>query len=367
MKNFRLYDITDFVLDEDFIRWVHEKNSVDNAFWNNWLRQHPDKHLVIAEARQIVESIKIEQKVINEQEVEFEIERLLQTIYEQPRGYITRMVSVSAKKWWYAAAVFIIAMTGIGYFFLNGRKESQKFAYATLTSSRHLIENVNTSNKPVTITLPDGSVIELASNSRVSYSNGFDSFSTRDIYLSGQAFFKVTKNPGRPFRVFANEIMTKVLGTSFTVRSFEKDATIQVTVRTGRVSVYSQAAANTKETVTPNKLDGIIVTPNQQLVYQKSEQKFQKILVESPLIIVQPAIDRSMVYEDTPVEKVFDQLSKYYGINILYDNELLKKCTVTADLTNETFYHKLDLICKAVGVGYEIVDGQVVIQTNGHK
>ncbi len=63
----------------------------------------------------------------------------------------------------------------------------------------------------------------------------------RDVYLSGEAFFEVTKNPDRPFRVFANEIVTKVLGTSFTVRSFENDTTIQVIVRTGKVTVYSQA------------------------------------------------------------------------------------------------------------------------------
>ena len=91
--------------------------------------------------------------------------------------------------------------------------------------------------------MPDESTVELAANSRIAYANNFDSAGTRDVYLSGEAFFKVTKNPCRPFRVFANEIVTKVLGTSFSVRSFEKDTVIQVTVRTGKVSVYSQAVA----------------------------------------------------------------------------------------------------------------------------
>jgi len=51
----------------------------------------------------------------------------------------------------------------------------------------------------------------------------------------------------------------------------------------------------------------------------------------------------------------------------VYDVELLKKCTVTADLRNESFYRKLDLICKAIGADYEIIDGQIVIVTKGCK
>jgi hypothetical protein len=49
----------------------------------------------------------------------------------------------------------------------------------------------------------------------------------------------------------------------------------------------------------------------------------------------------------------------------MYDSEVLRKCTVTADLKGETFYRKLDLICRAIGAGYEIIDGQVVIQSGG--
>jgi type II secretory pathway component GspD/PulD (secretin) len=72
-----------------------------------------------------------------------------------------------------------------------------------------------------------------------------------------------------------------------------------------------------------------------------------------------------MTYEDMPVEQVFSQLSKAYGVTIMYDSEVLRKCTVTADLKGETFYRKLDLICRAIGAGYEIIDGQVVIQSGG--
>lgn len=367
MKDFRLYDISDFVMDEDFIRWVNENKKDDNIFWEEWLNQHPGKYMVVAEARRILESIGTEQRVISGVEKQMEIEKLMHTIkghsQEEPK---IRTIPVS-KKWSYAIAaslIFAIASTVV-YFFVNQNKSQEKFTYATITSSKRLVENINTSDKSVNFLLPDGSAVELAANSRISYANNFDSIDTRDVYLSGEAFFTVTKNPSRPFRVFANEIVTKVLGTSFRIRSFEKDTIIQVTVRTGKVSVYSQATADISEIAAPNRLGGIILTPNQEIVYQKSKKEFQKALMENPVMIKPEVTDDNMLYEDVALVKVFNQLSKIYGINIVYDSELLKKCTVTADLRNETFYRQVELICKAIGARYEIIDGQVVIQTKG--
>ena len=45
MKDYRLFDISDFVIDEDFIRWVH-RGKADDDFWNHWLKQNPGKHMV---------------------------------------------------------------------------------------------------------------------------------------------------------------------------------------------------------------------------------------------------------------------------------------------------------------------------------
>jgi hypothetical protein len=159
--------------------------------------------------------------------------------------------------------------------------------------------------------------------------------------------------------------VAKVLGTSFAVRAFEKDTVIQVTVSTGKVSVYSQGETIIKESATPNKLGGIIVTPNQRLLYEKSSREFQKILLEDPVMINTVSVNKSLAYEDAPIHKVFDDLGRDYGINIVYDSDLLQGCTVTADLGNESFYHKLDLICRAMGAKYEVMDAQVVIQSNG--
>jgi len=368
MKDFSLFDIADFVMDEDFIRWVNFRSQVDENYWQNWLTRNPHKHLIVAEASRILESIGSEQSVVPVAVIDQEIEKLLQAINLQagPEAESRNIHRLSSKWKYLAAAILLTGILGAStWMFTRKVKLPEKFDYSDITSTLQLIENVNTSKNTIAVALPDGTTVKLAANSRISYERNFDSLATRDVFLSGQAFFNVKKNPDRPFRVFANEIVAKVLGTSFSIRSFEKDTTIQVTVSSGKVSVYAQGQMTIKESAKPNKPGGIILTPNQQLVYEKSSQEFQKILLENPVMIVAAPSNKSITYEDAPIDSVFDDLGRAYGINIVYDNELLRSCTITADLTNESFYRKLDLICSAVGAKYEVIDAQVVIQANG--
>jgi ferric-dicitrate binding protein FerR (iron transport regulator) len=389
MSDFRMYSLMDFIQDTDFIRWVRERRPADNDFWEEWLTLHPDKRSLIEEARRLLESIGITQKIISREEIQQETQKLLSTIgAESPVNTPDTMYLIpeipgeaslstrksSIQKIALAAAALIPIAAGLFYLFQPKTADSEKFAYNSITSSRHLIEKVNASTqKTDTLLFADGSLIRLGPNSRISYAAGFDTTAVRDVYLSGEAFFQVAKNPRHPFRVIAGEVITKVLGTSFCVRSFEKDTTIQVIVRTGKVSVYSQAISGEQtdlpsgHSAAPESHGAIILTCNQRLVYKKTAQKFQKTLLESPVLISPNITDETMVYEDTPLEEVFTRLSKAYGIAIVYDNEIAKKSTVTADLKGETFYHKLDLICRAIGADYEVIDGQVVISFSNNK
>jgi len=375
-----MYSLMDFIQDADFIRWVRERRPADNHFWEEWLSQHPDKQFLIEEARRVLGSMEITQKIISREEIQQETLKVLRTIRAelptQPAETESPGPKHSGLPWKVALAAAVLASITVGIFYFSQPKAAgpQQFAYSSLTSSRHLIERVNASTeKTDTLLFSDGSLIRLGPNSRISYPAGFDTTAVREVYLSGEAFFQVAKNPRHPFRVIAGEVITKVLGTSFCVRSFEKDTTIQVTVRTGKVSVYSQAIPGEQgdlppgHPVTPGSQGGIIVTCNQRLVYKKIAQKFQKLLLESPTLISPGITDETMIYEDTPLEEVFTRLGKAYGITIVYDNELAKKNTVTADLKGETFYHKLDLICRAIGADYEVIDGQVVISFSNNK
>lgn len=367
MKDFRLYDIHDFLLDEDFIRWVRLRKQEDCEFWNKWLDKNPDKHFIIAEAKGILENFGKEENLISDRERERNIKELLEVIGKTsvpvPKGFKLGKITGRMKGLALAAAVILLLAIGSWFFLQPDKPETYAFETTETLPSSKWVESVNSSDETVTLLLPDESTVKLSPHSRIAYSHDFDTSGSRDVYLIGEAMFSVQKNPSRPFRVFANDIMTKVLGTSFIVRSYSKDSAVHVAVNTGKVGVYLNKGG--KEYGKIQELDGIILTPNQELIYQKDKRKFRKTLRENPKMVVPEVEDNYLAYDDYPLEKVLRQLTENFGVSILFDSELLGPCTITADLRTVPFYDKLDLICKAIGGKYEIIDGQVIIEAKG--
>lgn len=210
------------------------------------------------------------------------------------------------------------------------------------------------------LSLSDGSVVILQPGSALQYPAQFG-VDKREVYLIGAAFFEVVKNPKQPFLVYANELVTKVLGTSFWVRAVAGELTVQVVVRTGRVSVFRQSTVPADRQKTPRITSGLILTPNQQLVFNRQETTFSKSLVAQPLAL-QPF---DFTFRNAPVSEVLHAIGQTYGVTLVYDEDLLSRCPLTATLTQESLYGKLDLICKAIGADYQLIDGQIVINTKG--
>jgi transmembrane sensor len=245
----------------------------------------------------------------------------------------------------------------------------QQSANTSLTATNSiptgLIERVNQTRKPQRLELTDGSHITLQPGGRIRYPAQF-SADKREVYLTGIAFFEVAKNPKQPFFVYANELTTKVLGTSFWVRALPNNPQVQVVVRTGRVSVFSPT---TSRTLTNNidqgqsakRANGLILTPNQQVVFSRAEATFSKSLVAEPLALK----PYNFTFRNTPTSDVLRAIGQTYGVTIIYDEALLTHCPLTATLTQETLYGKLDLICRAIGADYQLIDGQIVISTTG--
>ncbi len=373
MNDYRLHTVMDFITDPDFIRWVRFGTPADEQFWNNWIDKKPASKEVIDEARLFLLSMKTKEKETSETELQQEVGRLMSAIKELPVERKGTMRMLFAQPWVRVAASVIIVLgcSLSGYFLFKGEK-SVNYNYAEVISNHNdLVEKINTTLNAQTILLPDSSKVELSAGSRISYSPAFAHNPTRDVYLSGEGFFTVTKDANHPFRVFANEIVTKVLGTSFIVKSVQGEKDIHVIVKTGKVSVYSQEKVNATETAVPRQLGGILLTPNQQVVYSIAEKHFEKKLVETPEEVSSEETKNNqaqkLVFTDFPIVSVFEEMKAVYKIPIVYDAEKLSHCTITADCSNETFYSQLDLICSAINAKYEVKDGEVVITAPGCK
>lgn len=349
MKEYLHYTVEELSLDKDFINWV--RFGTNDDYWTGLLFAFPRKAAHIAEARKIVESFQPIEIPLSEVMVEVEVSTLMNAITTEE--FISKPVRRRTGRWLLltalAAAAILVFVITIYVPVLNNSGES----YSARTAQRKLVEHFNSSDSAVLFKLPDGSTIKLSPGSRFSYSARFNDSANRDVFLSGEAAFDVAKNPRKPFRVFSNEIVTKVLGTSFIIRSFDNEDDINVSVLTGKVNVFKEGE------------NGVLLTANQQAVYHKDRKHMTKKLNEKP-IIISPAISNTkMVFEEVPVTRILTLLKEAYGISISYDSSILSSCTITADLSDESIYKKLDLVCRAINAEYEVIDSEVFITAKG--
>lgn len=254
----------------------------------------------------------------------------------------------SIRPLWYSigAAASVLLLAGLGWYFLRSHTGIAAGTEILASLPKGVIQIRNTSDKPRRITLEDGSVVILKMNSSISYPEHFGD-KTRSVLLEGEALFEVRKNPVKPFMVHTGELITEVLGTRFTIRSYASTPSIEVRVESGRVSVYENSS---KHAVARN---GVILTPNQRVIFDKATRKLEPGLVEHPVVIHPPASPQQFLFEETPLPAVLTELEKAFGVEILVENQNLTKCKLTADLTDLPLHNQLDLVCRSVNAAYQ--------------
>jgi len=268
----------------------------------------------------------------------------------------------SPKRWWITGIAAAAIITGIiiaGARLLSGPQKSVD--HETHYQLSPLLETVNSSDSIKKVSLQDGSYVLLQPSSKLSYPVHFEK-GKREVYLEGAAFFEIAKDADNPFYVYTYELVTKVLGTSFMVQAFARDTTIKVIVHTGKVTVYQRTTPNQLSKTAP--LDALVIWPNQQAVFNRQQAVIIKTITQQPQVLTDTNNGR-MVFTNTPVSKVLATLQKLYGIDIIYNEALLGHCSFTGSFTNENFFEKIDLVCKAIEASYTQTDGQLVITAAG--
>jgi transmembrane sensor len=224
-----------------------------------------------------------------------------------------------------------------------------------------LKEIANKGKKPMKISLPDGSEIQLMPNAAVSYAPVFVQNHKREVFLSGEAFFEVRKDRANPFFVYANDLVTRVVGTSFTIKSSSER--VEVIVRTGKVAVMQAKDLAGNEAGAPAV--EMLLTPNQQVVFTTGQPVLARSITENPVAIARPVAKPDFTFDNQPVGEVFRLMQETYGIPILYDSVQLGNCSVRVALRDEPFFEKLGIICSTIEASYRVTDGQVIITGQG--
>jgi transmembrane sensor len=171
----------------------------------------------------------------------------------------------------YRVAGVIIAVVAVWWFSIEKTPSE-------LNESIVGVESKNAGNSEQMIMLPDSSTVFLDVGASLVVDENFGK-KNRVVQLTGGAYFEIKKNIQQPFLVYADGLITEVLGTSFHIKPEERNKKIEVSVVTGKVSVY------TKGDGAKLKRDGVIVSTNQKIVYDKELKTIRQDLIDFPKIL----------------------------------------------------------------------------------
>lgn len=176
------------------------------------------------------------------------------------------------------------------------------------------------------VLLQDGSVVVLNSNSSITYPEEFGD--TRNIKLSGEAYFKVFRDVKRPFIVQTHDVKVRVLGTSFDVNSYKHRST-KVSVLTGRVEVSSASG---------NK---VVIVKNQQADL-KHNADFHISTDDSSEGIAWAS--NTIILKKTTLSETAKIIENWYNVDITFEDQEIKKFTISGKFKDEKLENVLESI-----------------------
>jgi transmembrane sensor len=184
-------------------------------------------------------------------------------------------------------------------------------------------------------TLPDGSVVTLNKKSTISYPEHFTG-STRQVTLTGEAFFDVTPDKSKPFIISVNDVTVRVVGTSFNVKDNAEKT--EVIVETGLVEVANK---DQKVKISPRE-KATVIKSNPELVRQNVQDQFYNYYRTGKLVC-----------EDTPLWKLVEILNETYEANIVIENDRIKDLIINTTFDQKSLDSTLSIVGETLTIKVE--------------
>lgn len=357
MADYSHYKFEDFLLDDSFFKWVSAGASND-SHWATWTKDFPESKDEFLQAVEVIKNIRVNHvRTLTNEEIDEmtkkNIDRNRQTLVMR-----TSWLSIAA------SLLVVLSLGWVGYTFLLKRTVTSTAEHRTaVVDGKSAFINVTNGKKvPILIRLDDGTSVILNPASQLRYPRVFKN-DKREVFLDGVAFFEVTKNAKLPFYVYSDEMVTRVLGTSFLIRASHLDRQFKVIVNTGKVAVSSKYSTSSSKSISSQKQ--VLITPNQEVTLYRDSKELVKNKLKKPQPLSLEVANLSFNFHETPISKVVDVFREAYGVNIRYNEKNLANCPLTASLSGMPLYEKLDLICKAIEANYRVIDGEIIIDGNG--
>lgn len=242
-----------------------------------------------------------------------------------------------------AAAVIVVGI-GAGLFTTINHRDK----IARNTEETHKTWTTDNAGR-MTINLADGSVVNVNAGSRIEIDEKEFNKKKREIWLDGEAFFSVAKNPNKLFIVHTGDIQTIVRGTSFNVKAYSGLKDRVVSVREGRVEIVNN----------DDRLG--ILTADRQLKYNTENGLFQ--ITNTDWQNAAGWIDGTLVLNEAGADELCLRLQQQFGVTVTIENNALSGKLLSGSFSKgNTLDEVLSTIATIHQIHYNITDNYVTIK-----
>jgi transmembrane sensor len=226
------------------------------------------------------------------------------------------------------------------------RKSSQGFNVLT-TGKRGIFK----------VQFPDGTKVWLNSATSLTYPTVFPG-TTREVQLSGQAYFEVAQKKDQPFIVKTQKVNVKVIGTSFDMMTYTDEDQVRTTLAQGAVFVLS----NTSSLSPPS----IVIHPGQQAILDSGATRFN--VTEPDLDEVLAWREGKFRFSNENIKAVMRQITRWYDISIEYDGDV-SAVNLTGSISRKQHVEDLLKAFETMGGIHFKLEGKkiIVIPINNHQ
>ncbi len=317
------YELYDFLMDQDFKYWALENDEDADSYWLAVMNHYPDKKQIILEARKIVLSLKKTNTASSDRKqalwdsIAAEID---DKAMDQPG---VKKISIRSLYVYTAAAMVIMGLSVV--FWLN--------------HGAGLVSVTTGNGESKAVVLPDSSVVQLAANSSITYSKEAEQGNIREVYVTGEAWFKVIHLNKNPSHILAKERFVVHLQHAFDVEVL--GTVFSVNDRRGKAVVNLESGA--VKVITPE--NQLLLKPGQSAVM--AQKKVTILKTERLSTATHKWHNNTLLMDKTTVKEVIAVLEDNYGIkiNVTVSAVLEKQLDGSIPLNDE---HRALLILKSI-------------------
>lgn len=327
MEKNRVYNILRRLTD-------HTVPSEHRNIIRNWLTNSSN----IPEKDAAMQEIWLETKAEADDSTHQSLQKTIRKI--QHTDHLMIKISLRSRLLRYAAILILPLITGMAAWWLTKNEYAEP----------EMIECYVPNGKQETIELPDGSFIQINSGSLLIYPRKF-SEKKRAVYLSGEANFKVAKNPHKPFIVSTGPLKVEVLGTKFNIEAYPDNERITTTLENGSVKIYKNDE--------PKK--AITMKPDEQVVYNGQNQTFSINWVEAS--DCSAWTQGELRFANQPLHEILTTMERKYNVHIKLSPEISTSDLYTMKFKqHETIEDAMYIFAQLAGnINYKIEGKEILL------